>query len=210
MTTHSKGFTLIELLIGITVLVMVITTVYASYQIGSKTYKKIDSKSNMNQNMRQGWRQISRDLRCAYISSSSKDIVFVGKHAKEGETVSDRVDFVTYLPFTDAKSRSGGLAKVSYYIDIDPQTPHEGLIKEYRELPVADAAKIQEIAPLATSFGLRYFDGIEWKETWGLDDSNEISNQANRLPLSVEIQVKLRGNDNTEQTILTTVPVMCK
>lgn len=209
----SNGFTLIELLVGITLLVMILATVYASYSLGLRTYKKIEKESYINQNVRQAWRVVSRDLRCAFMSGANKNMQFIGEHNQEGTAITDKVTFVTYLP--DSQLRSGGLTKVSYYINKDPQLPYDGLLREDKDFPVStgtiSVGRIQVIAPLVTSFRLRYFNGIDWKEQWGIDDQKQISTQANTLPVAVELQVKVLGDgdkNDSARTLTTIVPVM--
>jgi type II secretion system protein J len=206
--SRPNGFTLIELLVGITVLVMVLAAAYASCSIAVRTCRKIEKESCVDQNMRQAWRVVSRDLRCAFISASNRNIQFIGERRREGTDSSDKLTFVTYLP--DTRQGSGGLAKVSYYINRDPRLPCAGLLREDRAFPVAaeenGAGKIQVIAPLATSFRLRYFNGTAWQEQWGVNDA-----QAHVLPVAVEVQVKVSDDTNTSvsgRTLTTIVPVL--
>jgi prepilin-type N-terminal cleavage/methylation domain-containing protein len=143
MQIKIKGFTLIELLIGITILVMVLSTVYASYNIGIKTFRKIEAQSYLNQNSRQCWRMLSRDLRCAFLSKSNNATNFIGQK--------DRVSFSTYSP--DYSRSKGNVTQVTYL------TGKDGLIRQEPDIK-------QVVAPLARSLELRYFDGKMWKETW--------------------------------------------
>jgi prepilin-type N-terminal cleavage/methylation domain-containing protein len=189
-----QGFTLLELIVSITILVIIIITVYASYRVGMRAYDKVDRESYINQNMRQAWRMISRDLRCAYMSRTNPKILFIGN---------DKLIFTTYL--ADLESKSGGLTEVAYYVDNDPKTQEEGLIRELRGFSK------QEIAPLVKSFKLRYFDGKNWLEKWGVDSSNNTNIQANSLPLAVEIKIEIESKYKTDidsNELTTIVPMM--
>ena len=205
----SKGFTLIELLVATTILTMVITTVYASYHTGLKAYRRLERESFLNQNMRQAWRTISRDLRCAYMSGSNPDIRFIGVNSKEGDNAFDTVTFTTYLP--DIDLLSSGLTEVSYYIDNDPRTACEGLVRADKGFPstVDDTSKsnVQEVAPEAKSIKLRYFNGMDWQDSWGIDDLKKPNHQSKSLPLSVEITIQFSNNDS-DKMITTQVPVL--
>ncbi|OGS21149.1 MAG: hypothetical protein A3J83_08800 [Elusimicrobia bacterium RIFOXYA2_FULL_40_6] len=193
MNKKQNGFTLIELLIGMTILVIIITTVYASYRVGLKAYQKIEKESYFNQNMRQSWQVISHDLRCAFMSSN-KNIKFIGENIRANEFTSSKITFFTFLPDTGTPSNT--LAEVSYYIDTDPSTPYEGLVKETN-------GKKQEIAPFVKSFKLRYFDGFSWKDTWGINESGQVTPQSRMLTLAVEVQVQL-----DDKTLTTVAPIM--
>jgi prepilin-type N-terminal cleavage/methylation domain-containing protein len=213
MMKHS-GFTLIELLIGIMLMTMIMTAVYASYSAGLRSYRKLNTENYLNQNVRQAWRLISRDLRCACISGTNKNVRFVGEHVSESFNSSDNVTFTTYFPFIEPGS--GGMEEVSYYVDSDPKTPQEGLVRVRRRLSSSENMKVienkQEIAPLAKSLKLRYFDGLSWKDIWGIDTGRRITQQSKALPRAVEITIKFsypEGNDEVSEKELTTmVPVM--
>jgi prepilin-type N-terminal cleavage/methylation domain-containing protein len=210
MIKKQLGFTLIELLIGITVLVTIIATVYASYSIGMKTYRKIEQESYLNQNMRQAWRIMSRDLRCAYISDSNTNIKFTGEHFQQGNTFGDKVTFVTYKP--DVISNSGGISEVSYYVVNSSQTAYQGLVKEDRGFPfqikLQSTTKTQVIAPLAKSLKLEYYDGESWANTWGIDASTGTNTQANSLPLAVKISITFTDKGGSERSESTIAPVL--
>lgn len=216
MNKTIKGFTLLELLVSLTILVIVVLTVYVSFRLGLKTYRRQEKNSYINQNMRQAWRMISRDLRCAFVSDS-KDIRFIGEQNFDGKN--DKVNFVTYLP--EIYGREGGLAEVSYYVDNDPNTDCEGLIRENRGFPyslassqqegqegeeIINTAKIQEIAPLVRSFKLQYFDSKSWQDTWG--KGGGIEDLSATLPVSVKISITLLDEEtNEEKSFETVAPV---
>jgi prepilin-type N-terminal cleavage/methylation domain-containing protein len=176
------GFTLIELLIGITILVMVLTTVYASYNIGMKTFRKIEDRSYMSQNLRQSWRVLSRDLRCAFFSKTNAVTSFKGS--------ADQVSFSTVS--ADLSAAHGNIVQVSYFIDNRADSAFKGLVRQ-------EGPAKQAIAPFVVSLALKYYDGLTWKETW----------DAASLPVSVEIKAVLAGDDKTERTVATVAPVMC-
>lgn len=196
-----KGFTLIELLVSVTILVMITGIVYTSYRVGMRTYRSVEEANYFSQNMRQSWSKISRDLRCAYVSESDPSIKFLGEGA-EGQS---KVTFVTYSP--------AGLEEVSYYIDSDKDSNFRGLVREYKQFPQKSALEQspekQLIAPMAKSLSLRYSDGLNWKDTWGIDYSGRQGFTANTLPRAVEIRVTLADEKaNTQKTFTTMAPVM--
>ncbi|OGS20219.1 MAG: hypothetical protein A2252_06365 [Elusimicrobia bacterium RIFOXYA2_FULL_39_19] len=202
MKNKQTGFTLIELLVGMTILVIVITTVYASYSIGLKAYQKIEKESYFNQNLRQSWQVISRDLRCAFASPANKKIKFLGTIVNNSGNSTSKITFTTFMP--DTGTNLSGLKEVSYYVDNDPLTPQEGLVKEVNN-------NKQEIAPFVKTFNLRYFDGFNWKDTWGINETKQNTYQANILPLAVEIKVTVSDTEileNSAKSLTTVVPII--
>jgi prepilin-type N-terminal cleavage/methylation domain-containing protein len=211
MNNRPNGFTLIELLVSIVILVMVITAVFASYRLGIRAYRRIETQNFENQNLRQGWRMISRDVRCAFMDQSNNAIQFTGEHSVQNSAASDRVIFVTCLP--DGEGASGGLCTVSYYIDTDPATPQAGLVRSNSSFPMTAAATlpatVQEIAPLATSLHLRYYDGVQWRDTWGITATGSLSSSGKTLPSAVELTLTIASSltNNKERSVTTVVPV---
>ena len=203
---QQMGFTLIELLIAVTMLSLVIVTTYASFNIGVKTYKKIEHENYINQCLRQSVRVLSRDMRCAYKGNyesqnanndknDHNSYLFSGSNIQKNNRECDIVEFTTY-------PQDGPIQTVKFFIDNDNETPYEGLIKEsrllYSDPDDKKAVKKQEIAPLACSLNLKYFDGINWKDSW---------QQKTGFPKSIEIEIEVLDNENVK-TIKTTVPVM--
>lgn len=205
----NSGFSLIELLVGITILVIIVTTVYASFQIGLKTYRTQEQKNYLHQNIRLAWRMISRDLRCAF-KSENKDLKFEGEENK--------VTFVTYLP--EKLLKSSALSKVRYYIDDDPLTPYEGLVKEVYGFPISapnededelakKSGKIIQIAPKVESLKLKYYNGEDWFNSWDKDEEVSENKIPDDLPMIIEIQIGISSNENPDEleTFTTTVPI---
>ncbi|MCB4791513.1 MAG: prepilin-type N-terminal cleavage/methylation domain-containing protein [Elusimicrobia bacterium] len=197
---NPKGFTLLELLISITILVMVITTVYAAFSTGLKAQKKQEEANYRNQSLRQAWRMMARDLRCAYVSDTNKNAIFIGEH-NTGAGNSDKITFVTALPGTGSKY--GGLAVVSYYV-----SPGKGLIKENKGFPSyapeETEGRLFEAAPLVKSLDITYFDGKNWSEEWGTENS-KISSFS--LPLQVQIKFVF---ENDKKPVTELIPVYVK
>jgi type II secretion system protein J len=202
MKKQPNGFTLIELLVALTILVIVITTAYASFRAGLAAYRAQEENNILHQNIREALFMISRDVRSAYVSPGNGDIRFTGKH--EGGNANDSIAFVTCLRETAAKE--GGLAEIGYYVDDDPATPHKGLVRMNHGFPAGPVVKRQaypqEIAPLATSLKLRYYDGADWQDEW--KENTAV------LPASVEVTVTVapEGKTDAEQTFKTVVPVI--
>lgn len=203
-----RGFTLIEILVALTVLVTVVTVVYSSFGAGVRAYRAQEARNYFRQNARQAWRGLSRDLRCSFALSASDGPTFTGQDQKDGEREHSRLQFITCLPAT--ASTAGGLARVEYYVDTDPATPEQGLVRVDYGFPFARADTARErrvqIAPLVRSLKLEYFDGTSWEGEWG---ARRYADKKQVLPLSVRVTVGIAENETgtTAEIFSTVVPV---
>ena len=202
----SRGFTLIELLIAVTVFAAVMGSVYGAFNAGMRAYKSQEERNYVSENYRNAWKELSRDLRCAYVSGSNNDIVFKGEHSTNGAFDDDRIVFTTYLPAF--QSKNGGLGEVEYKIDNDPLTSENGLIRVYYGFPAGKLdgrySERREIAPMARSLNIEYYDGKTWKEEW-----DSLKYAGRRLPLKARITLKFSatGKQNNEKTLSFEVPI---
>lgn len=206
---HRNAFTLLEVLVSITILSVVVVTVYASVRLGLSTYRRIDAVHETNQNARQALNMISRDVQCAFLSDNP-EVVFIGDH--DPASGSDRLTLVTYL--TKFKSTQGALTKISYFIDTDPKTPQEGLVMENAGFPMKAKDNIvttpvvrQEIAPLVRKLEFLYSDGAGWHDVWGTESAS--FHRKGVLPAAVQIKITLvkTKDADADETFSTMIPV---
>lgn len=216
MNKNNTGFTLIEMIVVITITVLMVTVVYETFRVAMMAYTKQKEQQDVNRTMRHAWTQLSRDLRCAFMSTTNTSITFVGTHKQEYEHDYDAVQFVTYMP--TSYSSSGGLCIVQYYIDVDPLTHEQGLVKALYGFPFgknkndknanATPLRIQEIAPRVTSLKLHYYNGKKWVDAWGNDNNNPATSM-HALPGAVAISIEMSDNEHEKpvKTFSTIVPI---
>jgi len=204
-----NGVTLLELLVALTVLITVSAAVYGSFRAIVRATRAGRERAWVNQNLRQSWRELSRDLRCAFVSQSGEAMAFRGYLETLAGGESSRIEFVTWR-----RQDSGmGLVRVEYYIDADAATPEQGLVRNISGFPSARTkpyeASVSMVAPLARSLKLEYFDGKTWADEWGIRGQNLYAPNRNLLPLLVRITLEFDENetDSSVKTISTVVPV---
>lgn len=194
-----RAFTLLELLVGITVMTIIAATVYASLRLGLASYRSMEEAGYARQNTRNALFLVSRDVRCAY--------AMPGCFNGSADGGNSRVSLVACLPAAGADS--GALAVVEYRMAGDSFAGHTGLVRIDRGFPAGPAekraARVQDIAPLATAFSVRYFDGKNWYDEW----DGTLAERKNTLPVAVEIAAVIahEGKDNAPERVSTVVPV---
>ncbi|MBN1384583.1 MAG: prepilin-type N-terminal cleavage/methylation domain-containing protein [Elusimicrobia bacterium] len=181
----SSGFTLLEMTVTVTILLVVIGAVYASFWIGIKTYKKQSEINNVSQNIRIAFHLISRDLRCSFLSMIDDNARFLG-----GDT---RLDFAVFL--------KDKINDVSYYIDDDLLTPESGLQRRV-------GGRNSELAPLITAMNLKYYDGKQWLDSWGIDKLGQPIDKFRKIPRAVKVMFTLTESGGREKVFTTVVPVL--
>jgi prepilin-type N-terminal cleavage/methylation domain-containing protein len=84
------------------------------------------------------------------------------------------------VPTTARTPLAGSVTAVGLYIDIDPETPEQGLVAEMTGMVAGVEVYRMELVPQAGRLHLRYLGTAgdeEWLETW----------QSNRLPRGLEL-----------------------
>jgi prepilin-type N-terminal cleavage/methylation domain-containing protein len=173
MSRDKRGFTLIELMITTLILTIIISAIYNSLRVGLSVYHREEERSIIFQNARFALREMSKEIKSAYLNPHNPNIKFRGIDEFFGEEDADRLDFV----------RGYGLRGISYFIDNDPGTPEEWLQREENIAPYISEEESstqlerEEIATFVKGLNFRYHDGEEWQDSW----------DSPLLPLAVEI-----------------------
>ncbi|MFH1367983.1 MAG: type II secretion system protein GspJ [Elusimicrobiota bacterium] len=211
--SKERGFSLIEVLVAVTVVTVIAAAVYSTFRSGIDAYRRIEEHGRINQNLRNSLRQISRDIRCAYLSPMNEMTKFIGKREQDGERFTDTLEFATYATLTS--SARGGLQRVRYEIDSDPITPEQGLIRVNLGFPAGKLKQERketstEVSEYVASLKIQYFDGKTWKDEWGEGKTSSPSLKDGVLPRAVKVVVMLvgPGNANSGKLYETVVPVL--
>jgi len=211
MGKNKAGFTLIEIMLAVSILAMVIATIFTSLRIGINAWEKGESKIEAFQTKRAVNALLFREIKSTYpytITPGELD-----KHKKYnaffGE--SDSLKFVSYASTT---GRSTGLSLIEIWSEKD-----EGLFIGEREALVSNLSDLNDIdlrdEDTAVSackeikeIGFRYFERErsdeegEWLNSWDPEDKKE------RLPLFVEVLLVYTDDNDEEVEELLIIPVL--
>ncbi len=124
-----------------------------------------------------------------------------GEAANSAQGLSCSIEFLTALP----PEQHGEVARtdvvlLTYYVDMDPTTPEEGLIRgENRLFDLGDSEEtttFEVVSPLVTELDITYYDpdNAEWTDTW----------ENTTLPTAVLISITVDDEDDDEDAIVVT------
>lgn len=123
----------------------------------------------------------------------------VGMAPDSARNQSARIEFTTALPPEFGESRHRvDVARVSYWVDLDPATPEEGLVRAVDRYPgLGDPEKTTEIeiyAEHVTDLEIRYYnaDEDEWTEEW----------DSETLPTAVLFTITVDNKNDKEDPVI--------
>lgn len=183
-----SGFTLAEVMVALTVSSIVITSAVSTLQIGMDVSRKTGLKRNSLENCRSALDVICRDLRGAHLSSNQSWSLFRGENAQDGDLDLDTLSFTSLVnnPHRTGE-RTSDYAEVGYYIDRDPGTLEEWLVRRYDAGPDDDPLEggNTSLAGYQTAaMDVWYFKDGEWWTEW---DSRQDLPTAVRISISTLI-----------------------
>jgi general secretion pathway protein J len=178
-----QGFTLVEVLVAISILAILMTSIYGIFSSVSVARDRLDADSAEYHRARVVFDRLGRELRGTYFQPRDQNLLFAG-----GDT-----EYILELTTTAVSplSRTGtGLARVRYLLVTDPENAANGLVLMRSESPVYDSEPDQEadnmmrLAPGIETMTLRFFADGQWQEKWDARSSG--------LPEMVEVALQLR------------------
>jgi len=149
MQKRRFGFTFIELLVATLIFSLVSFSVYLSFSVGIRAWRKGEEGYKIRQEARYLLGRISREMRSAL---NSKSIMFYGE--------SNNISFC---------KTANGLFKVSYEFDKKEQAVYR-VLKTYRENALGQPGTRSRLASGISGFKLQYSyknaEKIDWQDIW--------------------------------------------
>ncbi|MCS7008467.1 MAG: prepilin-type N-terminal cleavage/methylation domain-containing protein [Chthoniobacterales bacterium] len=110
---RKEAFTLVELLVALTLLSLLVVSLFSIVDGASKLWTKGESKIEATRESRAALEKLVSELRSAYLPTENPHRFF----RKEGEADAARLLFLTYLPVQSQKSgQRGSLCAVGYFL----------------------------------------------------------------------------------------------
>lgn len=195
----AAGFTLIEVILAVSILAMVVTTVFTSLRIGINAWEKGEKNIEFLQTQRSVHNLLFREINSAvaYTLPVGELDQHLRYNAFFGE--SDTIKFVSYISSTRTEK---GLTLLEFWVEEDNGLmvgEHKALVSNHADLDAIDLRDDENAVSLCrriSAMALRYFDREnpdeegEWLDRW------DPKNMKKRLPLFVEIVLTYR--DETE------------
>ncbi len=221
LVLNRKGFTLLEMMVTLLILAVVLTTLFASYNITFRTITGSERIAAIYDNARVALERMGDDIEGACLpmmldeqrASSgigTYDKSFVGEEKLDDGRRADRLSFVSH---SHARLRSDdlvfGLAKISYFVR--PEEQGKGFTLYREEFPLLSRASSSSygMLPLCEglySFKLSYFDETgRQSDHWDFSEGSESEN----LPVMVSITLSFIDDGDMERPIVffTSMPI---
>lgn len=207
---NCRGFTLLELILASMMTALLAMSLYGMLRIGFRARDSATRYLGPVRQMQWGAELVRQDLAAALPPGGVMVGAFIGENEAAAGGENDNVSFYrsasATLPDYRGLEASGGLFRNSLqagaaaqaqavsagdveYVELYCQPEGAGLALVRRRITnllstEADQSVPEVLARGIKSFGLRYFDGLEWLEDW------DSSVQDNYLPLAVEFAIE--------------------
>ena len=200
--TQHRGFTLIELLVAVALIATVLSMVYGSYAVTTRSARACKSRIALSEQGRETLEQIARHIRCSYAGSDSDRTEDSPARSDQPETVPETnisyfdgnahapngeiLSFVSTSGLREEKEAKDGLFKVVYRFD---KRKRELALSLARFVGTAEGTGKRDwrvIADQVKSVDLEFFDGEKWLDRWDFKDKKA-------LPRAVRIEL---GGEN--------------
>jgi prepilin-type N-terminal cleavage/methylation domain-containing protein len=173
------GFTLLELLVGLTVASLALSAGFATLAFVRERGERAEEESRVAV-AGAAQRTLLMDLLAGARFRAPSGEQFQGDDVQEN---SDTLDTM-FFPTTATTPIEGSVTIVGLYIDVNDETPEEGLVVETRGAVLGAQARRMEFVPNAIGLNIRYLPNVagevEWTDGW---------NGRNELPRAVELRI---------------------
>lgn len=185
------GFTLIELLIAVSIFALIVTTIYSTFNIGIKAWRRSTEYSILSKNAQLSLERIGRQLRNA-LNFSGLQLI--------GETALISIPGLISTPNPLAFQ----IGKITYFFD-DVDNSLQMRKQTYAEAINAIVTRPRALASSVIDLSLRYcrYDEKTDKYIW-----EENYNQSDGLPLEVKITLILKHPSSEEKLTFTKTVLM--
>jgi general secretion pathway protein J len=184
---HSeRGFTLVEVLVAISILAILLTSVYGIFSSVSLVRERLDADSAEYHRARVLFDRLGRELRGTYFQPRSRDLVFAGRRVDNGSFELE----LTTSAVSPLSQVGSGIARVHYLLVEDEENSADGLVLMRSEHPVHElvdetAAGMMRMVPGIEAMTLRFYANGQWQTSW--------DGRTSGLPELVEIALQLRA-----------------
>ena len=193
---RARGFTLIEILVAISLLAIVLTSVYGIFGSVNATKLRLDSDSAEYHLARVVFDRLGRELHGAYYRGSDETTLFRGGVNDQGESFLE----LTTTAVTPLSAAGTGIAEVRYRlaVDMDSSEGSQVLLRSERPRQTMSGEgdnRMMRLAPGVASMTLRFYTEGHWKNEWDARQDG--------LPQLVEVALVV-GHDEQRLTPFTT------
>lgn len=194
------NFTLAELIIVSVILSVLGFSVYAALSNGIRLWKRINQEVPQ-EDVNIFFVKMSDDLRSLIRHS---DIVFSGKQ--------DSISFATFIVSDAEESSKKDIGMVSYRLEKGERAVSREQ-SNYSQIYLSKPGRTRQLLSDVVSFKLRYYcydsenEEYLWLDSWDADDAPPGVEVDKTLPISVRVEVGLRGYEEEDFSAIVAIPV---
>lgn len=170
----SRGFTLIEVLISISIIAILLATVYGIFSSVSGTKERLDADSAAYHRARVIFDRLGREIRGAYYQSARRDSVFRGGSDEAGRLFLE----LSTTAVSPISARGAGFALIRYRVGPDAEADNQSLVIERSERALIgrtqetlETPQMMRLAPGIRNFAIRFYANGSWHTSWDATDS---------------------------------------
>ena len=210
-----QGFTLLELLCSVTILSMVLVSVYGTLNMGSRAWEKGERDIDKIQRMRVIMDLLGREIKSAFPYEVTPSTLDTHKKFYAFEGKKDSISFVSTVPLRGGKR---GLSWLTFLVEEDKGlvvVERDALRTDiFKERDFVDKDEMEVLDEHVTRMRLEYYElkrrkdegEGQWREHWDAEKKKE-------LPHAVKIELTFREeergeDDEGEFTRELVVPIM--
>lgn len=185
-SNDAKGFTLVEVLVAISILAILMTSVYGIFSSVSLARDRLEADSAEYHRARVLFDRLGRELRGTYFQPSDKNLAFIGSSTDDGTLELE----LTTSAVSPLSQMGSGIARVHYLLVEDREAAAKSLVLMRSEYPVhepidEETAGMMRLIPGIEAMALRFYSNGQWQEAW--------DGRTAGLPELVEIALQLRS-----------------
>lgn len=184
----ARGFTLVEVLVAISILAIVLTSVYGIFSSVSTARGRLDADSADYHRARVIFDRLGRELRGAYFAPNFTSLTFVGEAAGDGNLNELELTTTAVSPLSQTGS---GIARVRYRLVRDREDPENRLVllrseqPAYQPVSEVSDGDMMRLAAGIENLTIRYYANGQWQAGWD-------GRTSGGLPEMVEMTLQLR------------------
>lgn len=173
-TSHaSRGFTLLEVLLALTILAVIMTSIYTSFSTSGRNIERAEGVRDGTDRGRTLISRLTNDISNACIVGGMSETFFYGKkfETEEEKLRFDSIHLTTLTNWRKPDSREMELWEVGYFFQERPDGKGRVLMrKEKREflkgVPSKEGGVDYELTDAVQALQFRYYNGAKWTDEW--------------------------------------------
>ena len=222
-TAKREAFTLLEIIIALSMIVLILGSVYGAYAAAARALAHSKPKHALQQQATVFLQRIASEIRCSYAGYQEESPqpaasnIRTGERERlrqedaslfEGREVSSGRSFLQFVTSAVASKREhslGGLAIVEYMLDSSTNTLSRSKRRYIGGFEVdKDSHNWLVVLENVQAISVEYFDGDEWLNEWNSNGMKGL------LPQAVGISLVMQSEDVGPLSFESTVKIVCR